>query len=452
MSLRARTLASARWTLLRVICVNSLQLLQLAVLARLLEPAHFSEIAVVVMILTVVDVFSQTGIDLAIVRDRRNPTTLLDSAWTVQLLRGTTLALLVASLAPALSRYFESPLLLPLLSVAALVPVIDALRNNGPVLLMRDLQQKRLVLAELAVTASSIAVSLALAWWLRSVWALVANLLFIALARTCMSYALHSYRPRLTLRWGPLRGVLRFGLYVNLNIGTSYLLLSLDKFVVRKVFGADLHGIYERAFLLSNFAVIHLYSLLAATIFPSFSALTERPDRFRHHARRYVALLAGCFAGYVAVCSLASAWIIDVVYGAKFVEALPLYRVLLWHAGAHGLTAGITTLFVLLNRPQLSFLAHATQLLALIAGLSWALAQPDLQRIPLALAAAAAVGLATTIALHGLHARKQRRIEASPPDAPAHAPHEHPTRALDPDGYPATAASEAIAAGTPTRP
>lgn len=389
---------SARWTLLRAACIYTLQLAQLAILARLLDPVHFGEIALVVMVLLVADVFSQTGIDLAIIRDQSEPGPLLDSAWTVQLFRGCCLTLLIAGSALPIGAYFETATLQTLLLVAAIVPFLDGTRNIGTALLVRELAQKRLVVAEVTVTAIGLVSATILAITLRSTWALVINMVLVAFLKSAASYVVHPHRPRVKFQWGQLRELARFGIYVNLGVGTTYLALNVDKFVLGKTLGIESLGIYERAFLLSNFIVLQMYSFLSATLFPTFSKLLGSPERFRRHVRRFLLMLAAGTAAWSGGLFLLADFVIPTVYGPKFADGIPAFKVLLLHAGCHGVSAGIHTLFILLNRPRLTFYCTAVQLVTIIIALRWAVGEGSLTAVGWAMGIGAASGLLCSLA------------------------------------------------------
>ncbi|MCI0650272.1 MAG: oligosaccharide flippase family protein [Planctomycetes bacterium] len=398
MTLRHRTLASARWSVIRLLSVNALQLLQLGLLARLLEPEHFGAMAIVITVLTLAEAFTQTGLEMVIVRDREAGRGLLDAAWSVQVVRGALLALVVLLVAWPVCEFQESPRLFALLAAAALVPALDGARNVGPVLYARDLRQAPLVLAEIAVTVAGALFSIAAAWYLRSPWALAANVIFFTALKSAVSYWIHPFRPRFTLRWGVLRRAASFGFYANLALATGYLLVCADKFVVGKAYGENLLGIYDRAFLLSNIAALHLPRFLAATVFPSFSQLRAHPQRFRVHARRYLLLLAGGFAALSGLLFAAAPRIIDLVYGAKFAGAVPLFRILLFHGALFGIATGIHALFLVLGRPRLCFFANAAHLATFLCLLPGALAARDPSAVAYAMGAAALAGLAATAA------------------------------------------------------
>ncbi|MGE3166948.1 MAG: oligosaccharide flippase family protein [Planctomycetota bacterium] len=398
MNLKQMTFRSARWNVLRLVIVTLLQIIQLGVLARFLEPTHFGEIAVVMITLMFLEILSQTGVDLHVVRTGGSVSDLLDGAWSLQVVRGIALAGLLVALAGPIATYQQSDRLFGLLLLVALVPLLDGLRSVGPLLLARDLQQGRIVVAEVVVMGVSVLTSLGLAWALRSPWALALNTVSFSVLKTVSSYVVHPHRPRFTLAWGTLRPALRFGVHVNLAMTSAYVLISADKFILGRLYGHEQLGLYERAFLLANVAVYYLPRFLSATIYPSFSRLAETPDRFQHHTRRYLFLLVIGFTLFPIALAVAAGPVYDLAYGASLEDGLPLFRLLLFHASFSGIATGITTLFVLLGRAHLYLASNLIQLGALLIFFPMALARGSLEAVCVAMSAGALVGLLAVVA------------------------------------------------------
>lgn len=397
MNLRQRTFSSARWNVLRLAVVTGLQIVQLGVLARFLAPAHFGEIAVVMVTLMFLEILSQTGVDLHLVRTPGCVRNLLDSAWSLQVVRGLALAVLLVILAGPIAVFQQSDRLFALLVVVSLVPLIDGFRSVGPLLLARELEQRRIVIAEIAVMTLSVVTSIGLAWALRSPWALALNTVSFTVLKTVSSYVVHPHRPRFTRAWAPLRPALRFGLHVNFGMTTAFILISADKFILGRVYGHEQLGLYERAFLLANIAVHYLPRFLSSTIFPSFSRLAETPDRFRHHARRYLGVLVATFILFPLTLAVAAEPVYRLTYGVSLQEGLPFFRILLLHACFAGIATGITTLFVLLGRAHLYMASNLIQLAALSILFPIGLTHGTIEAICYAMSGGAFIGLLAVV-------------------------------------------------------
>ena len=94
--LRARTLRAAGWLAAKLAVIAPLQILYFMVLNRLIaDPEVFGRVSFCLVILMLCETLSQTGLDLAVIRQRGNVEDLLHEAWSLQFVRGVFLAVLV---------------------------------------------------------------------------------------------------------------------------------------------------------------------------------------------------------------------------------------------------------------------------------------------------------------------------------------------------------------------
>ena len=75
-------------------------------LARLLTPADFGIVTIAMIILGTVEIFTQTGQHLAIIRHPNPPREHYDTAWTIFIMLYSTLALINLSMRAADSNLF----------------------------------------------------------------------------------------------------------------------------------------------------------------------------------------------------------------------------------------------------------------------------------------------------------------------------------------------------------
>ncbi|MGH7239445.1 MAG: oligosaccharide flippase family protein, partial [Candidatus Saccharimonadales bacterium] len=67
MNLRQRTFSAGRWTTVSALMRSGFQMLQVVVLARLLQPADFGLMAVAASLLAVLGLFTDIGLSRAII-------------------------------------------------------------------------------------------------------------------------------------------------------------------------------------------------------------------------------------------------------------------------------------------------------------------------------------------------------------------------------------------------
>jgi O-antigen/teichoic acid export membrane protein len=123
--LMGRALRGSALTAGSFVIAQGLRLASNLVLTRLLFPEAFGLMALVSVVLVGLQMFSDTGVGPAISRSPRgDDPVFLDTAWTINVLRGGLLWLLAAALSVPLAALWQAPELRQLLPVAGLTLLI----------------------------------------------------------------------------------------------------------------------------------------------------------------------------------------------------------------------------------------------------------------------------------------------------------------------------------------
>ena len=94
-NLQRQVVKGSAWTVGVRWAVRFLGLISTIVLARLLTPADFGIVTIAMIILGTVEIFTQTGQHLAIIRHPNPTREHYDTAWTIFIMLYSTLALII---------------------------------------------------------------------------------------------------------------------------------------------------------------------------------------------------------------------------------------------------------------------------------------------------------------------------------------------------------------------
>ncbi|MCE8472371.1 oligosaccharide flippase family protein, partial [Rhodovulum sulfidophilum] len=160
--------------------------------------------------------FSDVGIRTSITLSKSgDDPDYLNTAWTVQILRGAILWLAAFAISGPVADFYDEPLLAQLLPVVALNALFAGFMSTNMATANRHLRLGRQTVLNIGSQVLALALNIVLAFWLRSVWALIwgglASTLFMVVAS-------HTLMPgiRNRLRWhrASLGELIRFGKWI----------------------------------------------------------------------------------------------------------------------------------------------------------------------------------------------------------------------------------------------
>jgi PST family polysaccharide transporter len=355
------------------------------VLARILTPRDFGVVGLALVFIAYVEGITDLGVAEALVylpSDRRRN----DAAVGLSLLVSALLMAIAMLAAPLVARFFDRPDITTMFRVLSLGLLIRGAAEVPDALLRKELKFRRRLMADLSRVVAQAAVSIPLAAAGLGPWAIVYGYLAAGLVWGVAAWALIEYRPGRGF-WLPGRSVSRPLLAYGLPAAGNVLLLSLvfgiDYLIVGRRLGASALGYYTLAFRIPELAIINVFFVLSAVIFPVFSRARADPARLR---RGYLSVvrfqaLYGVTAG-VGLAVVAPMFV-HVAFGSKWDPAIVPLEALALYAAFRSLGIGAVDAYKAVGRPGLALRLSLVRLAAVlpalliatrfgIVGVSWA--------------------------------------------------------------------------------
>ncbi|MCW0232838.1 MAG: lipopolysaccharide biosynthesis protein [Ferrovibrio sp.] len=326
------------------------------ILARLLAPEDFGVIAMAMLVIGLVEVLSDLGVNIAIVREREPGAVFLDTAWTLRLLQNALVGVTLFAVAPLAADYFNDVRVAPVLQVLSIAFFISGFENIGIVALQKDMRFSEEFRFLAARRLAGFIVTVTAAYAIGSYWALVIGYIASRLLGTALSYVLHPMRPGFSLKaWRSLLGISK---WLMLRSVGEFLVNNLHRLVIGRLFPASTVGYYTLANEISLMPGAEFLAPMNRALFPAFSKIQDDATALRRlfmRAQSIQYLLAlPIAAGMVMTAPEAVA----VLLGEKWMRAAPLLEVLV--IGASLLALSSCSGYVLLVRGKYRHIALLT--------------------------------------------------------------------------------------------
>lgn len=301
-------------------------LVSMMVLARLLTPADFGIIAMASVVVGLVDVLLDLGVNIALIHNHKADHEDYDTAWTLRLIQAGLAGVAIFIFAPFAADYYHNPLVTDVLRVMALSVVIAGLENIGVVEFQKHMEFGNDFRFFFYKRVIGFVITLIAAFLLHTYWAMVFGALAGRVAGAVLSYGMHKYRPRLCLT--RIRHIWSFSQWVLIrNIG-SYLDTRTDKLLVGGRSSAGVTGEYAIADEIAAMPTSELLAPLGRVLFPAFVKKRDDPEAFARSISTAIGVQALVAIPACIGLAMVSHDAVRVLLGEKWLGAIPLIQVL----------------------------------------------------------------------------------------------------------------------------
>ena len=343
------------------------------ILTRLFAPELFGLMTLLTTIIVGLNLFSHIGFEDNVIQNPRgDDEVFINTTWTIQVLRGIALWLVMAVVAWPVAHFYD-PRLLWLLPVVGFGSVISGFGSPSLFSLSRHLGVARLSLLELTCQFVLYGVAVGWAYFDRTIWALVGARLAAELVRTLLSYRLvkDGARPRFVLEREAVRSLLTFGRWILMGTALTFLANQSDRLILPKLLpkstAFQVLGVYGIAFALSDLPrqIIAMFSSKVG--FPFISKFAHRPrPEFRKVLLKYrmMVLAVGAVLLTFTIC-VGDVFVLHVYkkpyHGAAWMIAI--FGLGLWHTLLY---STISPAIMSLQKAHYNALANLLYLVALL--------------------------------------------------------------------------------------
>ncbi|MCI8527573.1 MAG: lipopolysaccharide biosynthesis protein [Lachnospiraceae bacterium] len=287
-NLRKKVFSGLFWKFGERITAQFVSLLISIVLARLLIPEDYGAVAIVMVFITIANVFVGNGFGNALIRKKDADNLDFSSVFYVGILISVIIYGVLFFMAPWVADFYDMPVLAPVLRVLGIRVIIAAVNTVQQAYVSRNMLFKRFFWSTLLGTVISGIVGIAMAYRGFGVWALAVQYLTNTTIDTLVLWCTVRWRPELGCSWGRVKELLAFGwkLLVSGLLDTGYKQVR-SLIIGKKYTNSDL-AFYNQGEKYPNLIVVNINSSISSVIFPAMSQYQDNPLRMKQMVRRAI--------------------------------------------------------------------------------------------------------------------------------------------------------------------
>jgi len=354
---------------------KAFSLLRLVIVARLLGvtgPYQLGTFGIVLLVIAITEVFTQTGINLILIKDRKLLAKYIDTAWIVSIVRGFLISGIIWLITPWLTQFYGNSSLELYLHWALLIPILRGFINPAIISYQQDLQFGKESLLRTSLQFFDILSGFLFLLFVGNAIGLLWGVIAGVLLEVVLSFSLFKQWPKiLGFRVSLLLPLFRETKFVIINGMVTYLNENLDDILVGKLLGTAGLGFYQTAYKFSSAVTIEIGNTLRDTLYPIYAKIQSQPEKLAKMVDK-VQTEQIIFSGLVILPAFFfTRPAVSFFLGHQWLIIAPALQILLLSGSLRGIMNAWFPLFLLRDKVSWSFYINSLSTIIMILGIGF---------------------------------------------------------------------------------
>lgn len=326
--LKTQVLHGVKWSILAKGTTQLLSWVSTFLVIRWLSPEDYGVMALSMVFFTLISYFTTNGLTSVLIKEPEENSKLESQIFTFSLGLNIALSLVLLSISPWLSSYYNSNDLIYVMTTLAIINPVTSLVVVPMARLQRLMKFKQKSFIESGAALSSAITALVMAYAGFGYWSLVVSSCVMLCVRSVlyrmytgpsvqMTSSFHGVKPKLAYAWN-----------IQLSTLIWFMYNKVDTIILGKLLGMEKLGIYNVANDIASLPLSQGSAILNDVGFTAFSKVQGNIELAKHYANRSMFLISiMMFPVFYGIASV-SEEVVMFVLGEKWLEAAPVITLL----------------------------------------------------------------------------------------------------------------------------
>lgn len=287
-SLKTKAVKGTAWSFADNIAGSGVTSLVGIVLARLLTPAEFGIIGMVMIFIAISNSIIDSGFSSALIRKKNVEDIDYSTVFYFNLFVSIILYIALYFSSPAISSFFDESELIRITRVLGLILIINAFAIIQRTILVKNVDFKTQTITSLIASITSGALGVVMAFSGFGVWSLVGQQVLRQGLITVFLWVFNRWRPSLDFSIKSFKELFSFGSKLLIAGILSTIWINLNSLVIGRFYSITILGQYTRSAEFQNFFACNLNSIVQRVSYPVLSSIQDEQDRLKRAYRKVI--------------------------------------------------------------------------------------------------------------------------------------------------------------------
>ena len=297
------------------------------VLARILAPEDYGQIALITVFTTIMQVFVDSGLGTALIQKKDADDLDFSSVFYFNFVICLILYVVMFVTAPFIAGFYGNSSLTSIIRVISLTIVISGVKGIQQSYVSRNMMFKRFFYSTLGGTVFSAFFGIALAYAGFGVWAIVAQQLSNTAIDTLILWLTVKWRPKRMFSWVRLKGLLSFGWKMLASSLLDTVYNNIRSLIIGKMYSSSDLAYYDQGKKFPNVIVTHINTSIDSVLLPTMASAQDDAGRVKSMTRRAIKTSTYIMAPLMMGLAFCAEPIVGLVLTDKWLPCVPFLRI-----------------------------------------------------------------------------------------------------------------------------
>lgn len=327
MELGNKIFKGALWSALEKLSVQLISFVLGIVLARLLTPAEYGTFGLLIVFITISQVFIDSGFSQALIQTKDRTYKDISTVLSFNILVAFICYFILFLTAPFLADFYEIPDLKNLLRVLAISLILNSLFTVPSTLLTIEMNFRLIAKITFISTLISGIIAIIAAYSGLGAWALVIQVLVKGFISTLLFWYTIKKAPKINFYKKSFKKLFSFGSKLLISNLLANILSNLNAILIGKYIGTRQLGFYTRGTQFTDMAYSVINSSINSVLLPSLSTVQDDIETLVSYCRTLLKMTALITVPIFLCLAIYSESLIILLLSDKWAMAIPIMQI-----------------------------------------------------------------------------------------------------------------------------
>lgn len=297
------------------------------VLARILAPEDYGQIALITVFTTIMQVFVDSGLGTALIQKKDADDLDFSSVFYFNFVVCLALYAIMFMAAPIIANFYKDLSLTPIIRIISLTIVISGVKGIQQSYVSRNMLFKRFFYATLGGTVFSAFLGIGLAYAGFGVWAIVAQQLSNTTIDTLILWMTVKWRPKRMFSWERLKSLLSFGWKMLASSLLDTVYNNIRSLIIGKMYSSADLAYYNQGDKFPYVIANNINTSIDSVLLPTMAGVQDDSSRVKAMTRRAIKTSTYIMAPLMMGLAFCAEPIVRLVLTDKWLACVPFLHI-----------------------------------------------------------------------------------------------------------------------------